>query len=62
MFNRSALLSFLNDQSGAVSVGWVAMTAGVLGLMFFPVGAMSDHMWSYAVQVAENVVAQTPDV
>ncbi|SFG61711.1 Flp family type IVb pilin [Sulfitobacter dubius] len=41
---RSFLKNFSNDQSGAVSVEWVVLTAGLVGLAILVLGVFSDSL------------------
>ncbi|MDF3382429.1 MULTISPECIES: Flp family type IVb pilin [unclassified Sulfitobacter] len=38
------LKSFSNDQSGAISVEWVALTGGLVGLAILVLGLFSDSI------------------
>jgi Flp pilus assembly pilin Flp len=50
--------SFKNDESGAVTVDWVVLTAAVVGLGIIIAGTMGDSITSAAGTVAGDITTQ----
>ena len=48
--------SFKNDESGAVTVDWVVLTAAVVGLGIIIAGTMGDSITTAAGNVAGDVI------
>lgn len=47
---------FLRDEDGAVTVDWIVLTAGVVGLMvFLLVGMIRESMVDVSVDIGEHV-------
>ncbi len=53
--------TFAADESGAVTVDWVVLTAAVVGLGFAVLTAASDGMGKLATSISTEVGGITPD-
>ncbi|MCV2880518.1 hypothetical protein [Actibacterium sp. XHP0104] len=58
---RVMLKNFLHDQTGAVTVDWVVLTAAVVGLAFSLVYIFADGNTTLADSMSGKVAAITPD-
>ena len=47
--------SFKNDESGAVTVDWVVLTAGVVGLVFVAMAGLRGNMTSIGAQAGDTL-------
>ncbi|WP_372605502.1 Flp family type IVb pilin [Actibacterium sp.] len=52
--------NFHNDESGAVTVDWVVLTAAVVGLGFAVIYAADDGMTTLATAISTELSAVTP--
>ncbi len=53
--------NFANDESGAVTVDWVVLTAAVVGLGFAVLTAAQSGMGTLATAISTEVGGITPD-
>lgn len=53
--------NFANDESGAVTVDWVVLTAAVVGLGFAVLTAAQSGMGTLASSISEEVGGITPN-
>jgi Flp pilus assembly pilin Flp len=54
LFNK-----FRNDESGAVTVDWVVLTAAIVGLGVIVITVVGDSIESVADQMAEKIESTT---
>lgn len=53
------LKSFKNDESGAVTVDWVVLTAAVVGLGLLVINQVSPRINTAGAQIADDLTAAT---
>lgn len=57
---RETLLSrFLGDETGAVTVDWVVLTAAVLGMWLLAMNATSGGVMSLSGKISSHIETQT---
>ena len=55
--------TFKNDESGAVTVDWVVLTAGIVGLGLAVLSAVGSGVAGFAGGISESISTQgSPDV
>jgi Flp pilus assembly pilin Flp len=54
--------NFLNDESGAVTVDWVVLTAAIVGLGLLVIQAVTPGVLTLGDLISEEVAAQTVGV
>ena len=54
--------NFLNDESGAVTVDWVVLTAAIVGLGLLVIQAVTPGVLSLGDQISAAVATQTVGV
>lgn len=56
----TSMTRFLQDETGAVTVDWVVLTAGVVGLAIVVMPPIQEAVWDMAVLIGDQVaVAST---
>ena len=53
--------NFANDESGAVTVDWVVLTAAIVGIGIAVMGAVSGSVKTLGASIASEVAGQSID-
>ena len=59
MYLANALKSFINNESGAVTVDWVVLTAAIVGLGIVVMKLVGGGVETLSGNVASTVIAQS---
>ncbi len=56
----SMIENFVSDESGAVTVDWVVLTAAIVGLGIAVLSSVSGGTQTLANKISSNLASQTP--
>ncbi|MGB3316803.1 MAG: hypothetical protein WBB85_20615 [Albidovulum sp.] len=61
MIIRTVRSRFVTDESGAVTVDWVVLTASVCGLVVLAMGSLQGNMTSIGQRIQDHLSTMTID-